>query len=152
MCKSTPFLRSARLCYHIRNIRKLDCDCIFKIQFYCLFLMIHYFWKNILRRKYKKEKMKFSLRTQFYYYLFFSDLGQNVFISLPFNNQIFELFPYKNASIFKKNLNLVKHSQYKNEATQLKNFFGLKLPPFFNWIASFLYWVHFNRVKVKYFG
>ena len=26
---------------------------------------------------------------------------------------------------------LVKHSQYKNDATQLKNFLGLKLPPFF---------------------
>ena len=25
----------------------------------------------------------------------------------------------------------LKHSQYKNDATQLKNFLGLKLPPFF---------------------
>ena len=26
---------------------------------------------------------------------------------------------------------LLKHSQYKNDATQLKNFLGLKLPPVF---------------------
>ena len=26
---------------------------------------------------------------------------------------------------------LLKHSQYKNDATQLENFLGLKLPPFF---------------------
>ena len=26
---------------------------------------------------------------------------------------------------------MVKHSQYKNDPTQLKNFLGLKLPPFF---------------------
>ena len=26
---------------------------------------------------------------------------------------------------------MLKHNQYKNDATQLKNFLGLKLPPFF---------------------
>ena len=57
---------------------------------------------------------------------------------------------------------LLKHSQYKNDAIQFKNFLGLRLPPFFfpvyvtekggnfkikkffNWIASFLYWLHFK--------
>ena len=35
---------------------------------------------------------------------------------------------------FKANIAILlklKHSQYKNDATQLKNFLGLKLPPFF---------------------
>ena len=33
-------------------------------------------------------------------------------------------------NLLNKNL-FLKHSQYKNDATQLKNFLGLKLPPFF---------------------
>ena len=28
-------------------------------------------------------------------------------------------------------IGMLKHSQYKNDATQLKNFLDLKLPPFF---------------------
>ena len=62
----------------------------------------------------------------------------------------------------------LKHSQYKNDATQLKNFLGLKLPPsflhrvgdekggnfkikkFFNWTVPFLYWLHFRLVSFHF--
>ena len=73
-----------------------------------------------------------------------------------------------NMTIYKDSLNLLKHSQYKNEATQWKNFLGLKIAAyfnftvqvtekggnfkikkFFNWIASFLYWLHFNTWNCK---
>ena len=72
------------------------------------------------------------------------------------------------ADKFRK-LRILKHSQYNNDATHLKNFLVLKLPPFylhcvgdvkggnfkikkfFNWIASLLYWLHFKNIIINFF-